>query len=221
MATANLSASPRSETGKGVARKLRASHRVPAVIYGHHREPQPLAIDGRELERLLDTIAPETTVVELAVDGRTARTLIREIQRDPVRRSVLHVDFQELVAGEKVRVEIPIVLIGTAQGARDGGTVDHVMRELEVEVDPSSIPDHFELDISNLGINDSLHVSDIAIPEGVEIFAEPDATVCVVAPPRVEEEPVAAPAAEAEGEAAAEPELIRKTKDEGEESPAE
>ena len=216
MATANLSATPRSDTGKGVARKLRAANQIPAVIYGHHRDPQPLALDGRELEKLLDQIAAETTVVELAVDGRTARTLIREIQRHPVKRNVLHVDFQELVAGETVRVEIPIVLIGTPQGVRDGGTLDQVMRVLEVEVDPVNMPDHFELDVSNLGINDSLHVSDITIPQGLEIFAEPDATVCVVAPPRIEEEP--APAAEAvpEAEAAAEPELIRKPKEEGE-----
>lgn len=219
MATANLTAFIRNESGKGVARKLRSAKRIPAVIYGHHREPQPLAVDTRELEKLLDHISAETTVVELAIDGRSSRTLIREIQRHPYRREILHIDFQELVAGEKVRVAIPIALVGTPVGAKNGGTLDQVMRELEVEVDPAIMPDHFELDVSNLDLNDSLHVSDIAIPAGIEIFAEPDATVCVVAPPRVEEAP-AAPA-EAEVDAAAEPELIRKPKDEGDEGEGE
>jgi large subunit ribosomal protein L25 len=216
MATASLTATVRSESGKGVARKLRAAKRVPAVIYGHHRDAQPLALDSRELERLLEQISAETTVVELAIDGKTARTLIREIQRHPVKREILHVDFQELVAGEKVRVNVPIVLHGTPQGVRDGGVLDQVMRELEVEVDPADIPDRFELDVSSLGINDSLHVSDLTVPEGVELFAESDSTVCVVAPPRVEAEPVAP--TEGEVEPTAEPELIRKPKEEGEEA---
>jgi large subunit ribosomal protein L25 len=214
MATATLNAVPRSERGKGAARKLRAAQRIPGVIYGHHREAQPLAIDGRELEKLLGSIAPGTTVVELHFDGRMSRTLIREIQRHPLKPQVLHIDFQELVAGEKITVNVPIVLTGTAAGVKDGGIVEEVMRELTIEVDPANIPSHFEVDISHLGINDSVHVSDIKIPEGIEVMDEADSTVAVVAPPRLAEEPVA-PAEGAE-EAVAEPELIRKPKDEDE-----
>jgi large subunit ribosomal protein L25 len=214
MATATLNATPRSDVGKGAARKLRSSLRIPGVVYGHHREATPLAIDARELEKLLGSIAPGTTVVELHLGGRISKTLIREIQRHPFKRQVLHIDFQELVAGEKITVNVPILLIGTAAGVKDGGTVEEVMREVSIEVDPANIPNHFEIDISALGINDSVHVSDIKVPEGVEILEDLEATVAVVAPPRVEEEP----AAPAEGavEAAAEPELIRKTKDEEE-----
>ena len=215
MATATLTASPRSDVGKGAARKLRSSARIPGVIYGHHRDAQPLAIDARELEKLLGQIAPGTTVVELNLGGRVSRTLIREIQRHPFKRQVLHIDFQELVAGEKITVDIPIVLVGTAAGVKDGGTVEEVTREVTVEVDPANIPSHFEIDISHLGINDSVHVSDIKIPEGVELLADLEATVAVVAPPRVEEEPAPAPA-EGAAEVAAEPELIRKPKDEEE-----
>jgi large subunit ribosomal protein L25 len=214
MATATLNASPRTDVGKGAARKLRASLRIPGVIYGHHREAQSLALDARELEKLLGSIAPGTTVVELNLDGKTTRTIIREIQRHPYKRQVLHIDFQELVAGEKITVNVPIVLIGTAAGVKDGGTVEEVMREVQIEVDPANIPNHFEVDISALGINDSVHVSDIKVPEGVELLEDPEATVAVVAPPRLAEEP-AAPAEGAE-EGVAEPELIRKTKDEEE-----
>ena len=214
MATATLNATTRSDVGKGSARKLRASLRIPGVVYGHHREATPLAIDARELEKLLGSIAPGTTVVELNLGGRVSKTLIREIQRHPFRRQVLHIDFQELVAGEKITVNVPIVLIGTAAGVKDGGTVEEVTREVSVEVDPAHIPSHFEIDISALGINDSVHVSDIKIPEGVKILDDLEATVAVVAPPRIEE----APPAPVEGavEAAPEPELIRKPKDEEE-----
>ena len=219
MATATLNATPRADVGKGAARKLRASLRIPGIVYGHHREATPLALDARELEKLLGSIAPGTTVVELHLGGRMSKTLIREIQRHPFKRQVLHIDFQELVAGEKITVNVPILLVGTAAGVKDGGTVEEVMREVSIEVDPANIPNHFEIDISHLGINDSVHVSDIKVPEGVEILEDVDATVAVVAPPRVEEEPVAP--VEGAVEAAAEPELIRKTKDEEEGGEAE
>src|SRR5918992_4052289 len=189
MATANLNATTRADVGKGAARKLRSSARIPGVIYGPHREARPLAIDGRELEKLLGQIATGTTVVELTLGGRVSRTLIREIQRHPFKRQVLHIDFQELVAGEKITVNIPIVLVGTAAGVKDGGTVEEVTREVEVEVDPANIPSHFEIDISALGINDSVHLSDIKVPEGVKILDDLEATVAVVAPPRIVEEP--------------------------------
>jgi large subunit ribosomal protein L25 len=215
MATATLNATTRTDVGKGAARKLRASLRIPGVVYGHHREATPLAMDARELEKLLGSIAPGTTVVELHLGGRVSKTLIREIQRHPFKRQVLHIDFQELVAGEKITVNVPILFVGTAAGVKDGGTVEEVMRELSVEVDPSNIPSHFEIDVSPLGINDSVHVSDIKVPEGVEILDDLEATVAVVAPPRIVEEPPA-PVEGAAVEAAAEPELIRKPKDEEE-----
>ncbi len=216
MATATISATPRSETGKGVARKLRAQHNVPGVLYGHHREPQPLVLDGRDFDRLIEHYAAETTVVELTLDGQSVRTLIREIQRHPFKRQVLHVDFQALVAGETVTVDIPIVLVGIPEGVRlSGGTLDQVMRELTVEVDPSNIPNHFDVDVSALNVGDSLHVSDINLPEGVEVQDDPETTICVVVPPRVAEE-VAAPVEEEEA-TGAEPELIRKKDEESEE----
>jgi len=214
MATAQLSGNLRDNRGKGVARSLRGSGRIPAVIYGHGREPQSLSVDTRELEKLLERISAENTVIDLTVDGRSARTLIREIQRHPFKRQILHVDFQELVAGEKVIVRLPIVLIGVPAGVRlDGGILDQTLRELEVEVDPSNIPNHVEVDVTELTIGSSVHVADITLPEGVEIVGDEDASVCVVSAPRAVVEAV--PAEEAE--APAEPEVIRAKKTEEEE----
>jgi large subunit ribosomal protein L25 len=213
MATANLEAKPRTDRGTGVARKLRQSGQVPAIIYGHGREPQSLAIDTRELERLLDRVAAASTVIELSIDGRSARTLIREIQRHPVKRAILHVDFQELVAGEKVTVSIPLVFVGSAEGVREGGILDQVMHELTIRVDPSNIPNHVDVDITPLAIGHSIHVSELHVPEGVEVLDEEDATVCTLSAPRASETPAAGVAVV---EAAPEPELIRKAK-EGEE----
>src|SRR5438477_11113071 len=130
MATANLNAKPRSDRGTGVARKLRQSGQIPAIIYGHSREPQSLAIDTRELEKLLQRVAAASTVIELSIDGRSARTLIREIQRHPPKRSILRVDFQELVAGETVTRSIPRVLSASAEGVRAGRTLDQPMPQL-------------------------------------------------------------------------------------------
>ena len=219
MATAQLSATPRDGTGKGSARSLRAQGKIPAVIYGHGREPQSLAIETRELEKLLSKISAESTVIELSMDGNSARTLIREIQRHPFKRQILHVDFQELVAGEKITVRIPIVLMGIPEGVRqDGGILDQVMRELEIEVDPANIPNHVEVDVNSLRIGDSVHVNEIPLPEGVELVGEADSTVCVVSAPRAVVETVA-PTEEAE--VVAEPEVIGKAKKEEEEEEAE
>jgi len=219
MTSASLSAQPRTNTGKGVARTLRREGRIPGVIYGSARAPQPLAIDAREFDRLLERVAAENTVIELALDGTTARTLIREIQRDPIRRHVLHVDFQELVAGEKVIVSIPIALQGIPVGVRaSGGILSQVLQELECRVDPTNMPPRITVDVTEVAIGHSVHVNEIAVPDGVEVLTDAEATIAVVAAPKAEVEE-AAPAPETE--APAEPELIRKPKGEEEEAEGE
>ncbi|MFN8581451.1 MAG: 50S ribosomal protein L25/general stress protein Ctc [Gemmatimonadaceae bacterium] len=213
MATAQLNASSRAGSGKGASRKLRAAGNVPGVIYGHARAPLPLSLNAREFSRLLEHISAENTVIELTIDGVMSRTLIREIQRDPLRRTPIHVDFQELVAGEKVTVRIPIVLTGTSVGVRQsGGILNQVLNELVCRVDPMNIPSRIEFDITELNIGRSVHVSELKVPDGVEVMEDGDGTVCVVAAPKEEKEPVAAEAVEA----TAEPELIRKAKPEEE-----
>ena len=219
MATVSLSANARDGKGKGAARSLRSQGQVPAVIYGHGRQPQPLALNARDLDKLLSHIQAESTVIEVTVDGHTAKTLIREIQRHPIKRQILHVDFQALVAGEKVTVSIPIVLLGIPEGVRlEGGVLDQTLREIEIEVDPSNIPDHVEYDITNMVIGDSVHISDLKVPEGVEVIDDPETSVAVLAAPRAVIEEVAAVAEPVEGEAGAvaEPEVIGRGKEEEE-----
>ena len=219
MATVSLSASPREASGKGGARQLRMRGQIPAVIYGHAREAQSLALNARDLDKMLEHIQAESTVIEVSVGGKTSKTLIREIQRHPFKRQILHVDFQELVAGEKVVVSIPITLTGIAEGVRlGGGVLEQPLRELEIEVDPSNIPDHVEYDVTNMMIGDSVHVSDLKVPEGVEIQDDPETSVAVLAAPRAVIEETAAPAeaVEGEGAAAAEPEVIGRGKEDEE-----
>jgi len=212
MAMVSFNATAREKGGKGAARQLRARGQVPAVIYGHGREPMSLSLNARDLDKLLGHIQAESTVIEVTVEGHTAKTLIREIQRHPIKRQILHVDFQALVAGEKVIVSIPIVLTGTAEGVKlEGGVLEQPLRELEIEVDPANIPDHVELDVTNMMIGDSLHVSDLKVPEGVEIQDDPETSVAVLAAPRaVVEETPAAEGAEGAVEGVAEPEVIGK-----------
>jgi large subunit ribosomal protein L25 len=220
MAAANLSATARTTAGKGAARALRREGKVPAVIYGHARQVQSLAVPTRDLEKLLEVISAGSTVVELTVDGKPSRTLIREIQRHPFKKQILHVDFQELVAGEKIIVSIPIVLHGVPEGVRlGGGILDQVLRELEIEVDPSHIPNHLDLDVTDLIVGHSLHVRDLQIPAGVKVLADEDAPIALVQISRaaIEDEAAVAATAAAEEAIPAEPELIRKTKDEEEE----
>jgi large subunit ribosomal protein L25 len=215
MATAvALGAERRSGTGKGAARQLRLKGRIPAVIYGHGRDPEPLALAEAELEKALLGIAAESTVFDLTIDGTAVKALIREIQRHPYRAKIVHVDFYEIHAGEKITLEVPIHLVGIPDGVRNaGGVLDQVLREIEIRVLPTDIPEHFEVDVTDLHVGTSLHVRDLTIPNA-EILTDDDTTVCTVGAPRLEEEPVAA--AEAV-EAVAEPELIRKAKeDEGE-----
>lgn len=215
MATATLNASVRNEMGTGVARKIRQAGQVPAIIYGHGRTPQALTLNSREVEKLLGQRAAGSTVIELSVDGKSAQTLIREIQRHPVKRNILHIDFQELVAGEKITVNIPLRFIGTADGVRNsGGILEETMHQVHLRVDPSSIPDHIDVDVTPLTVGHSYHISDLKLPEGVAILDDPDATVCVCTLPKAAAEPTPAEGVATVG---AEPELIRKTKAEGEE----
>jgi large subunit ribosomal protein L25 len=210
MATASLAAQARTTSGKGAARKARQAGQVPAINYGHGREPQSHLVPHPEHEKLLKQVPAESTVFELAIDGKTARTLIREVQRHPFKRYLVHVDFQELVAGEKVTVNVPLRFSGVPEGVRvGGGVLEEVLHQVHVRVDPSAIPDHITVDISSLGIGHSIHVRDLALPDGATTLDDASATVCVVAAPKASEETAAA----AEP-GAPEPELIRKPKPE-------
>ncbi len=207
MAKASLDASARSENGKGAARKIRMAGSIPAVIYGHGRQPMSLTINARETDRLLTRIATGATVIELNIDGAVSKTLIREVQRHPYKKQIMHIDFQELVVGETISMYVPLAFVGIPDGVRnEGGILDQVMHQLHIEVDPGNIPNHLDVDVSHLKVGKSLHVADLVMPAGIKILDDGEGTVCVVGQSRASIE-----AATAESNIA-EPELIRKVK---------
>jgi large subunit ribosomal protein L25 len=205
----SLQAKARTNTGKGAARSIRRAGKIPGVIYGHGREPEALEVDAPALQRMLVGISAESTVVEVSVEGRTpVKALIREIQRNPVRPAdIIHVDLYEIHADEKITLSVPVHLVGTPDGVRNfGGVLDHILREIEIEVFPGDIPSSIDLDVTALAIGQSLFVRDIKLDK-VEILNDPDIPVASVVAPRVEET-----AAPVEEPASGEPELIRKAK---------
>lgn len=211
--TVTLSAERRQDAGKGAARKLRAGGRVPAVIYGSGRETESLSLQSAEFDKVLQRIAGGSTIIDLQVEGSEVRVLIREIQRHPTRKSVTHVDFLEVHAGEALTLDVPLTLVGTPDGVRNaGGVLEQFLREITIEVLPKDIPERVKVEVSELTIGDSLHVSDLAV-ENAKILMDPTTTICTVVPPRVEAE---AEEGVEEEEEAVEPELIRKPRGEDE-----
>ena len=214
---ANLTVSSRTTTGKGAARTLRREGKVPAVIYGHGREAEPVSVETAALKKMLVGISAATTIVDVTVDGRApVKALIREIQRDSLRPAeIVHLDLYEVRGDEEITLQVPIRLTGIPDGVRNfGGVLDHVLRELEIEVLPADIPEHVDLDVTALTIGHSLFVRDLQVPKA-KVLNDPDTPICTVVAPRAEEAPVVAAAEEP---AVAEPELIRKpeAEDEGE-----
>ena len=185
-----LKATRRHETGKGVARRLRAAGKIPAVLYGKDQETIPLTIDAREALYLFHSISVENTIVNVQIDDdkEELETLVREIQMHPFRPDLIHVDFYSIERGVALEVDIPASYIGTPQGVRDGGILEVILHELRVKCIPSLIPDTIEIEISGLDIGDSIHASEISTDEGVELLTDPGQTLCLVSAPRVEEE---------------------------------
>jgi large subunit ribosomal protein L25 len=200
-----LTAAPRDHRGKGAARRMRQAGRVPAVVYGHGVESRAVSVDAHELERLFSRISVENTLIDLKIDGqrRAIRTLVREVQSHPYKPEVLHVDFYQVRMDEEIHLEVPIRLTGTAAGVKEGGVLQHALYDLPVRCLPDAIPEVLEIDVSALDIGESLHVSDLTIPEGVTVEMDPERTICSVVPPTVpalEEEVEEAEEAEEEAE---------------------
>ena len=213
-----LTAKKREATGSSAAGRLRRDGWIPAVIYGHDRASEPLKVDDTELRQLLSEISVDNTLVDLDVEGDgVERVLIREVQTHPWRSQVLHVDFFQISEDEEIRVAIPVRYTGEAQGVRESGGILQTNRnELEVECLPGEIPEYFEVDVSDLEIGDSLHVSDLSTG-GVRPLEELDATLCVVVPPTIVEVEEEVPEEEVELEEL-EPELVGE-EEEGEVAP--
>ena len=193
MSKATLNAKKRDKSGKGAARTLRSEGRVPAVLYGRELESVHLSVDAHEAERLFHSISVDNTIVDLAVEGekKPYQTLVREIQTHPWKAKLLHVDFLRIQEGVAVDLDVPIRLIGVPTGVRlGGGVLEQMVHDLPIRCVPSKIPESYELDVTGLELNGSLHVSDIALGEGVEVRIPLDRPVCLVAIPRIVEEVV-------------------------------
>jgi large subunit ribosomal protein L25 len=212
-----LTAKGRDGQGKGDNRKLRQTGFIPAVIYGHGEQTRSVAVDAHELELLFSRVHVENTIIDLKLEGekKPIRTLVREVQTHPARGSIVHVDFYQIHAGERVNVQIPINFVGTPAGVKAGGILQHTMDQLDVKVSSDSIPPSIDIDVTGLEIGDSIHVSDLTIADGIEVLDAPERSVCSVTPPQagITE---AAPEVE-EAAAPAEPEVIKRGKEEAEE----
>jgi large subunit ribosomal protein L25 len=204
MSEFKLAAENRSDAGKGAARRLRASGRVPAVLYGHGTKPQHLSVDARQFGQALRTDAGVNVLVELEVGRDRHLALAKEIQRHPVRNSLIHVDFIQVRRGEKVHVSVPVHLVGEAPGVREGGIADQDLYQLNVEAEVTAVPEAVDADVSGLGIGDVLRVGDLKAPNGALILDDPETPVVSVVAPTVEAEPEVEEIEGAEGDEAAE-----------------
>jgi large subunit ribosomal protein L25 len=183
----SLTAQPRAGSGKGEARSLRREGRVPSIAYGADLdEATPLSVDALELYHALNTDAGLNAIINLDFDGTQQLVMARELQRHPVRRHVMHVDFVTVSRSVKVQVEVPIELTGSAAGEEEGGVAEQQLYSLPIEVLPLEVPDQFSLDISELNVGDVLRVEDLDVPSGVEILEDPERTIVTVNVPDLE-----------------------------------
>lgn len=219
MASVNLAAQPRTKTGKQAAKSVRREGLIPGNLYGHGMKPLSLQVPARELWQALHTKAGENVVLNLKVEGvqlKESMCLVKEIQHDPVTDKIKHVDFTVVSMTEKIDVKVPLVVNNgiEAPGVKEGGVLDIVHHEIEVECLPTDIPEKIEVDAKAMKIGDAVHAKDLVMPKGVTCKLDPEEVIVALHPPMKEEVP-------AEEAAVGEPEVIEKGKKvEGEEGAA-
>lgn len=218
-----LEVAARSERGKNACRRIRAAGAVPANVYGMDLPAFAVTLDPRRVEDYLRVGSGRNTIFTLSASGgtETREVMIRELQRDPITERLWHIDFVRVDPSKVVQVDVPVALVGTPEGVKsEGGLIDFVQREVAVSCLPTSIPEHLEVDVSELHIGQNVSVKDLKTGDDVEILVDPETIIAVVAAPRAEVEPAAAEAeeeAEVEAEAAeGEPEVAKKGKEEEE-----
>jgi large subunit ribosomal protein L25 len=206
-----IKAARREGRGKNDARRLRASGKVPLTIYGGEGDSVSASASLAELATILRTESGHNTIFTLDIDGEGGHdVMFLDRQIDPVRGRLIHADLRRLVRGQKIEVTVPLHLTGEPIGVTEGGGVlEQMVREIEIRVRPRDIPDSIDLDVSNLGVHDVLHVSDLQVADNVEILNDPETVLATVG--IVQEEPVEAPAV-TEDDEGAEPEVIGKGK---------
>ena len=220
MKSVPLNAAPRSQTRHGEVKKLRATGRIPAVIYGGQTKPENLQLVSKEMEDLIHHSVSENILVDLAVDTSKRLALVQEVQHHPLDGRVLHVDFHEVSPTEKVTIMVPVETVGEAVGVKTGGGVlEHVLFKIKVCALPKDLPEQLLIDVSHLELGKSIHLGDIKAPEGVEILGDKKVSVISVALPKTEAEEVAE-AAEGAAPAAGDVEMLKEKKEDGTEGAA-
>ena len=215
MAEVTLEVSRREQTGKEVAKKLRREGKVPAVVYGGHRDPVAIAVDRKAVSELIQKSEHgirSVFLLKMSGTDQQRHAMIKDVTIDPVSRKMTHIDFVRVVMDEKVRVTVPVHLNGTALGVKEGGVLDWQVRDVHIECLPTAIPDSIEVDVAPLGGHEYYRVKDLKLPEGVRILDDPERVVVGVTHARAEV--VETP--EAGAPAVAEPEVIKKGKPETE-----
>lgn len=208
-----LKVETREGSGKRSAKDLRNKKLIPAVVYKGGKDALKLQLAASDLAEVLHTKAGENVIVTLKIAGGDSKAkdktvVIKEIQREPIQSRILHVDFNEISLTEALKVNVPLTTHGEPEGKKEGGTLEHVMWELQVECLPTDIPEKIEVDVSKLKIGEAIYVKNITAPEGVKVLTDPELIAMIVKPPKVE-----VPKEEVIAEGATEPELIRKKKE--------
>jgi large subunit ribosomal protein L25 len=202
-----LNAESRTDTGKGASRRLRRAGKVPAIIYGGGMDPQSLALSHNEVLRNLEHEAFYSHILSVKIDGAETRAILRDLQRHPSRSVILHMDLQRIRESEKLKTQVPLHFTGeeVSVGVKAGGLVAHDQTEVEVECLPKDLPEYIEVDISALNVGESIHLTDLKVPEGVTLLElargeEHDLSIVSIHAKRVVEEVEEAPAAAAPAE---------------------
>lgn len=212
---------PDASRGKNEARRLRASGRVPGVLYGAKKQTVAVSLDPKQISRILQSETGHNTIFELQVDGEKARVMIVDWQYDPMYGKLLHIDLKRIAMDEKIKVKVPIHLIGEAEGVKQqGGILDQVLREVELECLPGDIPSHIDADVTKLVFGTVLRVSDLQHGGKLKFLTDAGQTVAHITAVKEEAAPTPEAAAEAAAAAPAEPEVIKKGKQEAPEGEA-
>ncbi|MEM7147744.1 MAG: 50S ribosomal protein L25, partial [Verrucomicrobiota bacterium] len=202
-----LQATKRDDAGSSVAKRLRRSGIVPAVVYGAQQDNYSIQLPAKAITDLLHASSTENVLVNLQIEGAKEKdkmALIQAVQHDPLTGAIIHVDFHAVKAGEKINATVPLVLTGTAAGIQMGGLMDHQLHTIDVQCLPEDLPEQLEVDVTALQIGEAAHVSDIVLPANVEVALDGDVVVALVQEIRVGKEEAETPEAEGEGEEGAE-----------------
>lgn len=216
MQQVRLEVEPRNNKGKGVARELRRLGIIPGVVYGHKFEPVPIQVSKRRIQTLMEAgSGGENVLIDLAIgDKGSELAMLKEVQRHPITRNILHVDFMRVSLEETVTTHVRIMLLGTPIGvSQQGGVMEFPRREVEIECLPTRIPEQMKIEVSQLSIGDSVRIGDLQIPEGIKVLDDPDTIIVTIGAPAALKEEEVKPAVEE----AAEPEVIGAKREEEEE----